>query len=112
VTVPLSYALGILDLAVMHAFFAAAILYGVFISVLAVLLDDLAFRRYRGTGQLLSLASAALVEAVALRPLCSYWRVAAFQHHFRRDLSWGRMERAGIAAAAAKPTGDAPARGA
>jgi hypothetical protein len=83
-----------------HAFFSAAILYAVFLSVLAVLLDDLAFRRYRGAWQLLSLASAALVEAVALRPLCSAWRVTGFYHHFRRDLSWGRMERTGLVAPA------------
>jgi cellulose synthase/poly-beta-1,6-N-acetylglucosamine synthase-like glycosyltransferase len=100
VVVPLSYALGILEVAVMHAFFAAAVLYAVFVSVVAVLLDDLAFRRYRGVGQLLSLASAALVEAVALRPLCSWWRIAAFWHHFRRDLSWGQMEHQGLSAVA------------
>ncbi len=103
VVVPLSYALGALNVHVVHAFFSAAILYAVFLSVLAVLLDDLAFRRYRGAWQLLSLASAALVEAVALRPLCSAWRVTGFYHHFRRDLSWGRMERTGLVAPAPAP---------
>ena len=110
--VPLSYALGVLDLAVVHAFFAAAVLYAGVLSIVAVLLDDLAFRRYRRTRELLSLASAALVEAVALRPLCSWWRVSAFPHHFRRDLSWGRMERTGFATAPVKPPGGAGAPGA
>jgi len=112
VVVPLSWALGILALPVMHAFFAAAVLYAVFLSVLAVLLDDLAFRRYRGAGQLLSLASAALVEAVALRPLCSWWRIAAFKHHFQRDLSWGRMERTGLATPVVDPPRDVRTPGA
>ena len=112
--VPLSYALGVLNLEVVEAFFAAAVLYAVLLSIVAVLLDDLAFRRYRGAGQLLSLASAAIVEAVALRPLCSWWRVSAFKHHFRRDLSWGHMERTGIAAAAppSRPGTGAGERGA
>ena len=97
--VPLAWALGVLNREVVEAFFAAAVLYAVLISVVAVLLDDLAFRRYRGTGQLLSLASAAVVEAVALRPLVSFWRVTAFKHHLERDLSWGAMERTGFATA-------------
>lgn len=111
VVVPLSYSLGILDVAVMHAFFAAAVLYAVFTSVVAVLLDDLAFRRYRGVGQLASLASAALVEAVVLRPMCSFWRIVAFGHHFRRDLSWGHMERQGLGAPAAEPAASREAAG-
>lgn len=98
VVVPLSYALGILDVSVLHAFFAAAVLYAAVVSVVAVLLDDLAFRRYRGVGQLLSMTSAALVEAVVFRPLCAWWRCLAFVAHARRDLSWGRMEREGLVA--------------
>jgi cellulose synthase/poly-beta-1,6-N-acetylglucosamine synthase-like glycosyltransferase len=110
VVVPLSWALGVMQVEVVRAFFAAAILYSVVISVVAVLLDDLTFRRYRGASQLLSLASAGVVEAVALRPLCSWWRVSAFKHHLQRDLSWGRMERAGFARAAETPDSCAPAR--
>ena len=101
VIIPLSYALGSLDTSILQALFAAAVLYAVVISVTSVLLDDLAFRRYRGLGQLTSLASAAVVEAVVFRPLCSWWRIAAFWHHFRRDLSWGHMERKGLGSQAA-----------
>ncbi len=99
VVVPASYAIGLLDVAILKAFFASAVLYSVVISVVSVLLDDLAFRRYRNLGQLLSLASAAVVEAVAFRPLSSFWRVGAFWQHFRRDLSWGHMERRGLGGA-------------
>jgi cellulose synthase/poly-beta-1,6-N-acetylglucosamine synthase-like glycosyltransferase len=109
--VPLSWALGVLNAQVVHAFFAAAVLYAVSVSVVAVLLDDLTFRRYRGTTQLLSLVSAAIVEAVALRPLCSAWRISAFKHHLRRDLTWGHMERTGFATDPSEPLGRAPAGG-
>jgi cellulose synthase/poly-beta-1,6-N-acetylglucosamine synthase-like glycosyltransferase len=98
--VPLAWALGALAPGVAGAFFAVAVVYAVLISIVAVLLDDLAFRRYRGVRQILAMASAAVVEAVALRPLVSLWRVTAFKHHLQRDLSWGAMERAGIGAAA------------
>jgi cellulose synthase/poly-beta-1,6-N-acetylglucosamine synthase-like glycosyltransferase len=105
--VPLSYLLGILDVAVLHAFFAAAVLYAIVISIVSVLLDDLAFRRYRGLGQLMSLASASIVEAVAFRPLCAWWRLGAFWQHYRNDLSWGRMERRGLGSTgAAAPAAD------
>jgi cellulose synthase/poly-beta-1,6-N-acetylglucosamine synthase-like glycosyltransferase len=96
VIVPMSYFLGVLDLRVMHAIFASAVLYGLVVSIMAVLLDDLAFRRYRGAGALLALTSAALVEAVAFRPLSAAWRVGAFWQYFRNDLSWGQMEREGF----------------
>jgi len=96
VLVPLSYALGILDLAVLQAFFAASVLYAVVVSIVAVLLDDLAFRRYRGVGQLLAMASAAVVEAMAFRPLCAWWRSLAFVYHARQDATWGRMTREGL----------------
>ncbi len=99
VMVPLSYAFGLLDTAFMLAFLSAAILYSVFVSVLAIFLDDLAFRRYTGIGQLLSLVSAAVVEAVLLRPLTAFWRTCAFWKHYRGDTSWGHMERKGIATA-------------
>jgi cellulose synthase/poly-beta-1,6-N-acetylglucosamine synthase-like glycosyltransferase len=94
--VPASYFLGVLDLPVMQAIFASAVLYGLVVSIVAVLLDDLAFRRYRGAIALLSLTSAAVVEAVAFRPLSAAWRVGAFWQHFRNDLSWGQMEREGL----------------
>jgi len=96
IVVPVSYALGILDLAFLRAFFATAVLYSVVVSIVAVLLDDIAFRRYRGAAELLALTSAAIVEAVTLRPLTAAWRVGAFWKHFRRDFSWGQMEREGL----------------
>jgi len=108
VIVPLSFALGALDARVMRAFFAAAMLYGLVVSLVAVFLDDVAFRRYRGAVQLLSLSSAAIVEAVVFRPLCAAWRVAAFWQHFRRDLSWGQMDREGLGS----PTDAGPLKGA
>ena len=82
----------------MLAFLSAAVLYAVCVSIVAVLLDDLTFRRYPSLGQLLSLVSAGIVEAMLFRPICALWRVTAFWKHFRRDRSWGRMERQGIAA--------------
>jgi cellulose synthase/poly-beta-1,6-N-acetylglucosamine synthase-like glycosyltransferase len=99
VIVPIAYALGMLDESFMLAFLSAAVLYAVGVSIGAVLLDDLTFRRYPSLAQMLSLISAGVVEAVAFRPLCAVWRVIAFWKHFRRDRSWGRMERQGIAAA-------------
>jgi hypothetical protein len=99
VMLPASYFLGILDVTFMLAFLASAVLYAIVVSLLSVFLDDLAFRRYTSLGQLLALASAAVAEAVALRPLTAWWRAGAFWQHFRGDTSWGHMERKGIATA-------------
>ena len=74
-------------------------LYSVVVSIVAVLLDDVAFRRYHRSGELLALTTAAFVEAVAFRPLTAVWRVGAFWGYFRNDSSWGQMEREGFATA-------------
>lgn len=96
--VPICWALGILDTRFMVAFLSVAVLFGVGVSICAVLLDDLAFRRYPRVGQLLALVSAAVVEAVVFRPLTAWWRVTGFWKYFRGDTGWGSTERQGLAA--------------
>jgi len=96
VLVPASWALGILDSAFMFAFLSASILYAIVVSVTAVLLDDLVFRRYSGVRELLSLVSAGIVEATVLRPLSTLWRARGCWNYLRGVTSWGKMERKGL----------------
>lgn len=99
VLIPTAWALGILDAAFMLALLSAAVLFSIVVSVMAVLLDDLAFRRYSSLRQLLMLVSAAIVEAVALRPLTTLWRARGWWNYCRGVTSWGKMERKGLTAA-------------
>jgi cellulose synthase/poly-beta-1,6-N-acetylglucosamine synthase-like glycosyltransferase len=96
VIVPLCYALGILNLRFMQVFLAVSILYGILISVSAVLLEDMAFRRYPRARDLSLLALIGVLENLGYRQVTAFWRARAFWDYWRGDLGWGRMERRGI----------------
>jgi hypothetical protein len=76
-----------------------SLLYAVLVSVLAVLLDDIAFRRFPRLGDVAVLLGATLLENFGYRQLTVWWRVRAFSEFLRGDLSWGVMERRGVGTA-------------
>jgi hypothetical protein len=73
-----------------------AIMYTVLVSTLAVLLEDIAFRRYPHVRDLGLLLGAAILENFGFRQLTVWWRVRAFWEYLRGDLTWGAMERRGV----------------
>ena len=73
--------------------------YTVLVSVLAVLLDDIAFRRYPTAGRSRRLLVGTVLENFGFRQLTVWWRVRAFWEFWRGDLSWGAMERRGVGTA-------------
>ena len=92
----LSFALGILDLEFFLLFFAVAILYGIFLSISAVLLEEISFRRYPGWVDLTKLLVFSVVENFGYRQLLSLFKVKAFWDVLRRRRAWGRMDRTGF----------------
>jgi hypothetical protein len=65
--------------------------------MLAVLLDDIAFRSYRRTKDLVALATAALMENVGYRQITAWWRVrASWDYLMGHRSGWGNMERKGL----------------
>jgi cellulose synthase/poly-beta-1,6-N-acetylglucosamine synthase-like glycosyltransferase len=75
-----------------------SLVYAILVSVLAVLLEDLAFRRYPRLRDLGVLIGGAVLENLGYRQLTVWWRVRAFWEYLRGDLSWGAMERRGMTA--------------
>jgi cellulose synthase/poly-beta-1,6-N-acetylglucosamine synthase-like glycosyltransferase len=96
---PVMWSLGLLNPAGAWIFFVLAIMYMVLVSALAVLLEDLAFRRYPSVRDLGRLLVGAVLENFGFRQLTVWWRVRAFWEYLRGDLSWGAMERKGMGAA-------------
>jgi cellulose synthase/poly-beta-1,6-N-acetylglucosamine synthase-like glycosyltransferase len=96
---PVMWALGLLNPAGAWIFFVLAIMYMVLVSALAVLLEDIAFRRYPSVLDLGRLLIGAVLENFGFRQLTVWWRVRAFWEYLRGDLSWGAMERKGMGAA-------------
>lgn len=92
----LSSMLGWLDSGFALTFFAVAILYGVVLSVGAVLLEDAAFRRYPRLRHLLLLVLVGVIEHFGYRQLTAWWCVRAFRDFWHGDIRWGRMEHRGF----------------
>ena len=95
------WAMGALNASLAVTFFLLAIMYMVLVSALAVLLEDIAFRRYPRIRDLGRLLAAAVLENFGFRQLTVWWRVRAFWEYVRGDLTWGAMERRGVGARAA-----------
>jgi cellulose synthase/poly-beta-1,6-N-acetylglucosamine synthase-like glycosyltransferase len=99
IVVPVSYVLGVLDTRFMVAFLALAFLLSMLLSIFAVLLDDLAFRRHARMRDLALLTLAGIVENLGYRQLTVWWRARAFWEYWRGQTGWGQMERRGLSRA-------------
>src|SRR2546425_550465 len=79
--------------------FVAAVLYGTLISLSAVVLEELTFRRYPRARDLLVLAGFAVLENFGYRQLTTWWRVRGTMDFLRNKQGWGTMTRKGFAKA-------------
>jgi cellulose synthase/poly-beta-1,6-N-acetylglucosamine synthase-like glycosyltransferase len=79
--------------------FALMVIYGSFLSMGAVLLEEWRLGKYSRISELNRLMLYAFLEAFWYRPLLTFWRVAAtITMVFRRTEGWGEMKRKGISA--------------
>jgi len=106
-TVIASYLLGILNFQFFLLFFILAVLYGVFLSVAAILMEEISFRRYPAWEDLLRLLLYGILENFGYRQILAVFKVRAFWDFLRRRRQWGRMDREGFTpppSAAPRPT--------
>lgn len=96
VMVVLALVLGQLDARFLYLFLSVAILYGIIVSLTAVFLEGISFRRYPRLGSLIRLSFYALVENVGYRQINTWWRAKAYLTYFTRKKSWGEMDRTGF----------------
>ena len=92
----LSFLLGILDVRFFLMFLAVSILYGIFLSIAAILLEEISFRRYPGWIDLTKLVAYSVLENFGYRQLLSAMKVKAFWDTIRRRRAWGEMQRKGF----------------
>jgi cellulose synthase/poly-beta-1,6-N-acetylglucosamine synthase-like glycosyltransferase len=78
------------------AFLAVAIVLGVALSISAVGLEELTFRRYNRTRDLVALFGLAVLENFGYRQLNTFWRIRGFISKIRGISTWGAMERKGF----------------
>jgi len=75
----------------------ASVLFSVFVTLVALLAEEVSFRRYRGLPDLFRAIYAAVEENVGYRQLNAWWRFGGIVEVLRRSAHhWGDMQRAGF----------------
>ncbi|MCX7904138.1 MAG: glycosyltransferase [Caloramator sp.] len=93
ILVPLSYIFGILNVKYFILFFAAAVLYGILLSVGAILLEEYTFNRYPYLSQVFKLTLYAILENFGYRQLTSIYRFEGIFKFSRLKHNWGKIKR-------------------
>ena len=105
ISVPLAWVLGLLNTQFFVLFFVLAVAFGVFLSVAAILLEEISFRRYPSWEDLLKLLFHGILENFGFRQVLTLFKVKAFWDFLRRKRAWGRMDRTGFKPERPVPTG-------
>jgi hypothetical protein len=94
--VPLSCVLGYINLPAALGFLALAVLAGICLSLSAMLLEDMAFRRFVLWRDFLRLVAFSVLENFGYRQVMTAYRVRGFWSYLRGNHSWGVIERRGF----------------
>jgi hypothetical protein len=84
------------DWPLVGAFLAVAVVFGGVLSLSAVALEELSFRRYPRLGDLMKLFGLAALENVGYRQMNAWWRVKGTISALRGIQGWGKMTRKGF----------------
>ena len=94
-------AFGLLNVSFALLFVLVAWGYGMLLSIWAVVLEEVSFRRYRRFGDLFRLLLFAALENFGYRQCTVWWRLKAFASVWRRVNVWGDMSRKGFGSSSA-----------
>ena len=93
ILIPLSYFAGILNLRFFILFLVTSILYGVILSLGAVLLEEYTFNKYPGLRQLAKLTFYGILENFGYRQLTVLFRIEGILKFRKQRHSWGKINR-------------------
>ena len=82
------------------AFLMLAFVLGIALSIAAVGLEELGFRRYRRVRDLLAMFGLAVIEGLGYRQLNTFWRARGLWSALRGKRGWGEMTRRSFAGSA------------
>jgi hypothetical protein len=89
--------LDLVNPSVLLVMITASVLFSVFVTLVALLAEEVSFRRYRGLPDLFRAIYAAVEENVGYRQLNAWWRLGGILEMLRgRTHHWGDMQRAGF----------------
>jgi cellulose synthase/poly-beta-1,6-N-acetylglucosamine synthase-like glycosyltransferase len=96
-------AVGAVDGSFALLFFLVAYGFGILLSLLTLVLDELSFQRYERIRDRLVLVPWAILESLGYRQLTAYWRLRGLVKFLRGRTDWGVMTRTGFAPQETKP---------
>lgn len=88
--------LGLVDWVFAELLFLVAVVYGTLNSLLAIVLEEVSFRRYPRVRDLIRMAAYGVLENFGYRQLTTWWRVRGIVAYARGEQSWGTMTRKGF----------------
>lgn len=91
--IPLSYAFGLLNTRYFILFLVSSILYGVILSIGAILLEEYTFSKYPSIRQLLRLSWYGILENFGYRQMTTFFRIDAIIRFKKFKNSWGKIKR-------------------
>lgn len=96
IVLPIYWFFGLLSLEFMAAYFAVTVLYGVFLSLMALVMAELVIFRTTRKRDMLALVFAAIAENFGYRQLNLLWRIEGIWQYLRKRKGWGEMTRTGF----------------
>jgi cellulose synthase/poly-beta-1,6-N-acetylglucosamine synthase-like glycosyltransferase len=96
ILVPLLWGLKLLALPWLLAFLAATFTFGIAISALTLILEEVQLRRFPRARELAILALISVIENLGYRQLSNVWRLKGWWQFLRREQGWGTMTRKGF----------------
>lgn len=94
--IPLFYFLGVLDLRFLLAYLAMIVVFGIFISVASLALEEMELRRLDRWQDIFGLALMAVAENLGYRQINSFWRIVGWFEFLKGTHGWGEMKRKGM----------------
>jgi len=99
----LGLAVGIIAPEVAILFFVVSVLFGILLSMSAIVLEEFTTRRYPLVTDVLWLFTAAIAENLGFRQLLTWWRTQGLIDGLKGKTGWGAMERRGFQQKTAPP---------
>lgn len=96
ILMPIFWLMGVLSTEHLLAYTALVFVYGVFVSVASLILEELELKRFPRPRDLAILTLAAVAENFGYRQINNFWRIKGYWQYLRADNSWGEMTRTGF----------------
>jgi cellulose synthase/poly-beta-1,6-N-acetylglucosamine synthase-like glycosyltransferase len=96
ILMPFFWIAGVLSTEHLLAYTALVFVYGVFVSVASLILEEVELKRFPRPRDLATLTMAAVAENFGYRQINNFWRVKGYWQYLRADNTWGEMTRTGF----------------